>query len=395
MSLEKNETTPPTPAIRYSIRDYRPLRGISKSLTEGATLAPQCAPKLKEKVAEKWVANLRGQLFPGEEIWALSKTNQLRPVLDGLAITNARVMAFSSMEIATRGPRVAVDADNISQFEFVKKMTGKQLHVTDLAQQVHQFGAITDADIDFVSHYVHHLASAGFPPGIRETVRARDADAAESVRARDAGRGDVEIIGAPLKDVAWRTIDEHTASDELPWFVINSGSAGILAAFEDRLIIAKVGGMAGLMTGSMGGGRVATFPYSDITNIEYNSGMMSGVLEVLTPSYQGTANHDYWRSAGTSRNKAGESPFTLSNCLPLPKAQHKLALPRLTELQKKIIDCKRPTFHIQHSPSATSAAPSTSLADELHNLADLHHQGILDDAEFAAAKQATIARHSN
>lgn len=96
--------------------------------------------------------------------------------------------------------------------------------------------------------------------------------------------------------------------------------------------------MAGFMTGSMGGGRVATFPYSEITNIENNSGMMSGVLEVLTPSYQGTANHDYWRSAGTSRNKAAESPFTLSNCLPLPKAQHKLALPHLTKLQRKIID---------------------------------------------------------
>lgn len=172
------------------------------------------------------MANLRGQLLPGEEIWALSKTNQLRPVLDGLAITNARVMAFSSIEIATRGPRVAVDADNTSRFEFVKKMTGKQLHVTDLAQQVHQFGATTDADIDFVSHYIHHLASAGFPPGIREPLRACDAAATENVRARDAGRFDVEIIGAPLKDVAWRTIDEHTAPDELPWFVINSGSAG-------------------------------------------------------------------------------------------------------------------------------------------------------------------------
>ncbi|BBE43116.1 hypothetical protein RE2895_00470 [Rhodococcus erythropolis] len=84
--------------------------------------------------------------------------------------------------------------------------------------------------------------------------------ATENVRARDAGRFDVEIIGAPLKDVAWRTIDEHTAPDELPWFVINSGSAGILAASEDRLIIAKVGGMAGFMPGSMGGGRVTTFP---------------------------------------------------------------------------------------------------------------------------------------
>jgi|OM-RGC.v1.004334233 hypothetical protein len=363
-------------------------------LTKEHTLAPQHAPKLKEKVAEKWATSIRGQLFPGEEIWALAKTNQVRPTLEGLAITNARVMAFSSIDVATAGPRVSVEADNIARFEIVKKMTGKHLHVTDLGQQTLQFGAINDADVDFVCHYVHHLASAGFPPGMREILITRSMATTESARARDVGRSEVEIIGAPLKEVAWRTIDEHTTPDELPWFVINAGSAGFLAAFEDRLIVAKVGGMAGFMTGSMGGGRVTSFPYSDITNIEYNSGMMTGVLEVLTPSYQGTSNHDYWRSAGAGPNKAGASPFTLSNCLPLPKAQHRIALPRLTDLQKKIIDYKRPTINVQHTPSSITTAPPIGLAGELQNLANLHHQGILDEAEFAAAKQATISRHS-
>ncbi|MFT0661955.1 SHOCT domain-containing protein [Rhodococcus erythropolis] len=355
----------------------------------------QYAPKLKEKIAEKWVTNLRGQLFPGEEIWALARTNQVRPALDGLAITNARVMAFNSLDIASKGPRVTVEADHISRFDLVKKMTGKQLHITDHDQQTHQFGAINDADIDFVSHYVHHLAAAGFPPGLREMLRAQNVATTETASAREAGRSEVEVIGGSLKDVAWRTIDEHTAPDELPWFVINGGSAGFLAAFENRLIIAKVGGAAGFMTGSMGGGRVTTFPYSDITNIEYNSGMMSGVLEILTPSYQGTANHDYWSSAGRNPNKTGNNPFALSNCLPLPKIQHRLALPRLTELQKKIIDYKRPTVHIQQSSAAAAPAPTTGLAEELQKLANLHNQGILDVSEFAAAKQAAIARHTS
>lgn len=88
---------------------------------------------------------------------------------------------------------------------------------------------------------------------MREILRTRSVATSESARAREIRRSEVEIIGAPLKDVAWRTIDEHTTPDELPWFAIDAGSAGYLAAFEDRLILAKVGGMAGFMTGSMGG----------------------------------------------------------------------------------------------------------------------------------------------
>lgn len=369
-----------------------PVVGLPAS--EGVALAVQFAPKLKEKVAEKWLTNLRGQLYPGEEIWALAKTNQVRPLMDGLAITNARVMAFSAYDVDTIGPKVTIDADHIARFEIVKKLGGKQLHITDHDGTVHQFGSIQDADVDFVGHYIHHLAAAGFPLGVRETLHAQQAAAAECAQSRHNRRSDVDIVGAPLKEIAWRTIDEHTAPDELPWFVINAGSAGFLAAFENRLIIAKVGGMAGFMSGSLGGGRVTSFPYSDITNIEFNSGMVTGVLEVLTPSYQGTANHDYWRSSDKGRNKAADDPWTLSNCLPLAKAQHKLALPRLNELQNKIIEYKRPTVQVQHAPPDPAAAATTSLADELQRIADLHDQGILDSVEFGDAKQAIIAKHS-
>jgi hypothetical protein len=38
------------------------------------------------------------------------------------------------------------------------------------------------------------------------------------------------------------------------------------------------------------------------------------------------------------------------------------------------------------APAAVPAQASPSMADQLNQLADLHNQGVLNDAEFAAAK---------
>ncbi|MDO3650847.1 SHOCT domain-containing protein [Nocardia mangyaensis] len=167
--------------------------------------------------------------------------------------------------------------------------------------------------------------------------------------------------------------------------MLNCGNDGLLAAYRDRLIIAKIGLGASLVAGSLGGGRITTFPYTDITNIEYNSGLIMGVFEVLTPSYQGSANHDHWQSFVKNPNKSNNDPRALSNTLPLPKLVYNEALPHINTLQSRITAAKRP-------PSATQVPAPTSLAEEIKELADLHAQGILSDAEFAAAKQAAIIR---
>ena len=84
------------------------------------------------------------------------------------------------------------------------------------------------------------------------------------------------------------------------------------------------------------------FPYTDITGIEYNAGLMNGVLEILTPSYDGTANKDYWKFWNAETNAEGNSPYALSNTLPLPKHVYQRALRPLNELRKRIADNKRP-----------------------------------------------------
>lgn len=218
--------------------------------------------------------------------------------------------------------------------------------------------------------------------------------AAEAERARIEGRrGQVEVFGPRVTKAAWRYLEQHSHADEWPWFVVVSDSmGGVLAAFEDRLMIVKTGGYTSFMAGSLGGGRVTTFPYTEITNIEFNGGIVNGVLEILTPSYQGSAQHDFWRNANKSRNKAADDPFTLSNCLPLGKALYKRALPRLNELQRKIADSKRPNIVVQVPAQPQSGG--AGLAEELRRLADLHAEGVLDVGEFATAKQAAIRKYS-
>src|SRR5688572_6942917 len=48
-------------------------------------------------------------------------------------------------------------------------------------------------------------------------------------------------IGDAISRKALRTIGDHAAPDETPWLVISSLGEGVLAAFEDRLLILKVG----------------------------------------------------------------------------------------------------------------------------------------------------------
>ncbi len=111
-------------------------------------------------------------------------------------------------------------------------------------------------------------------------------------------------------------------------------------------MIIKVGALTSLMADSFGGGRITTFPYADITGIEYNAGMGTGVLEIVTPSYQGTANKDYWQGLGKT-NANANNPRALSNTLPMMKPVYKQALPLLNQLRAKVAEAKRSTVVVQ------------------------------------------------
>ncbi len=191
-----------------------------------------------------------------------------------------------------------------------------------------------------------------------------------------------KVIGR-LSKKASAAIERQCHTDEQPWLILTSGGgAGSLVAFDDRLAIMKTGGMTGLMAGSLGGERAATFHYADITGVEYNSGILTGVLQILTPSYQGTANNDFWRGSTKSRNADAGDPWTLSNTLPLIKFEHRAAAAELRELRERISEAKR---------GAPTPGGDSDLASQIEKLGALRASGALTDEEFAAAKSRLLA----
>lgn len=170
--------------------------------------------------------------------------------------------------------------------------------------------------------------------------------------------------------------------------LISAGAAGLLAAWDDRLAIIKTGAMTSFMAGSLGGERSATFHYVDVTGIEYNSGFVNGVLEVLTASYSGSANRDFWRGSNASRNADSNDPWTLSNTLPLGKAEFNVMQADISELRSRIAKAKQPTVMVQ---SQAPAAPAgAGMAAQIAELAPLRDAGALTDEEFVEAKKRVI-----
>lgn len=348
-------------------------------------MQPMVGSKLKEKHATKWLSELARHLLPGETVVAVARAAGVSPVLDGVAVTNARVVAFLSSHLST-GFRVEVAGDDISGAEVVKpRFTKNTLVLTRRDGQTASFGVIPEPDMEMVLGAARQLAHVGSAP---------DAAAAMAHQAQLAGQARdswdrVEVLGSQPNRGTWKAIKDHCSPGEVPWFVIGSLAAGAFTAFDDRCMVVKAGVMPSIGAGSLGGGRITTFPYGEITGIEYNAGLMNGVLEVLTASYAGTSNKDYWRGIGRNLDANSDSPFTLSNTLPLDRMTYQSALPRLNEMRARIAESKRPTVIV--TPS--TLVPGGGLADELTKLAALRDQGVLTGAEFDAAKQRLLAQH--
>jgi hypothetical protein len=170
------------------------------------------------------------------------------------------------------------------------------------------------------------------------------------------------VLGT-VTDKAARSLARLSSPGEEPWLVLAPGGAsGVLAAWDDRLAIVKTGALTSFMAGSLGGERAAVFHFVDITGIEYNSGLISGVLEILTPSYHGTANSDFWRGTHRSRNANSNDPFTLSNTLPLPKPLYQAWTADIQTLRSRIAAFKRPAGNRPQESASTPIGAASALA---------------------------------
>ncbi|MCW1804361.1 SHOCT domain-containing protein [Brachybacterium squillarum] len=170
------------------------------------------------------------------------------------------------------------------------------------------------------------------------------------------------------------SIRANSGDGDEPWLVVATADAGTLAAFEDRLLIIKKAPAQGFMTGSAGGEVSTTFPFRDITAIEYIAGYLDGVLEIRTADDHSTMGQVCWSATTSSANDASDDP----NTLPLDKDEYERSLPGLDQLRRRI-------SRAQHETPAPAAAPAR-MVEMLSQLGSLHAAGVLTDEEFTAAK---------
>lgn len=231
----------------------------------------------------------------------------------------------------------------------------------------------------------------------REAQAIVEADRQRSLKERAAAKSwpSTSIPNGPPNKASGLIILQHCHDEEQPWFILKSTQAGCMACFDDRLMIIKAGNMQGFMAGAMFGGRSATFYFHDINGIEFNKQPLGSVLEILTASYQGTANHDFWRGASKGRNADSHDPWTLNNTLPIDNREYTNAHAEMSELRRRIAAAKQPAIAVPASgaPMGQRAVPESDrdLVSQLARLGELREAGVLTDMEFHAAKSRILS----
>jgi hypothetical protein len=211
---------------------------------------------------------------------------------------------------------------------------------------------------------------------------------------RDARGLTAKVAIADLPRKVRKAAQDHITAGEPLDFAFWGPSHQTIVAFRDRVLILK----PGLMANASFGCRATTIFYRDITGVQVNTGMVMGVLEISTPSYQARPV-DYWQAAGSGRDARAPSAYVIPNCIPCSKDQIRRWQPFLEELRRRVASAKGTgsVAPVAASPPPSSAAPVSTPKpldplDQIRRLAELRDAGIVTDAEFAAKKAELLER---
>lgn len=348
--------------------------------------------KIKDKLVAKIESELNPLLPEGEKVVAVFWVNRLKPLTDAVVLTNQRLICAYGANIGKVGGFFTeIVADDIKSADIEKSFAGPKLVITRKNGTQETVGTIVKDDFENITKVISKMS--GSPSLINYTHQKQQkviAEAEQKLGIKILPKEEADAQLEAYKSLVTGHVNKPTLQEamqlsrggEKPVFIFGEINSGALVAFKDRCAIVKKGIGTSFMAGSLGGGRVATFAYRDITAIEYNSGMVNGVLEILTPSYQGSANKDFWSGAFSSRNSNSNDPHTLSNTLPLSKPIYSQVRSKIQWMQERIAASK-------HGGSTSSGADTVS---QIEKLTELHKSGVLSDKEFAEAKQKLLSK---
>lgn len=339
-----------------------------------------------KNVKDKQVVKIENELNPflpeGEKIVAIFWANRIKPLTDAIVLTNQRLLcAYTPYMGKPSGFFSEIIANDIKSVDLEKTFMAAKIHITRSNGANEFLASIVANDYENIRQVVEKMT--GSPELLNYSERRKEqviVEVEQKLGIKVAPKNEAEwkaLITGKVNAASLREIQKSSRPGEMPEFILGDGINGVLAAFGDRCIVIKKGLGTSFMAGSLGGGRTATFAYRDITGIEYNSGIVTGVLEILTASYTGKTTNSPW-SFGNEKS-AHES----SNTLPWDKGFYNKVRPQIEWLKQKIHDSKY----------SQVVAPTSSggIADEITKLSELHKQGILNTDEFEAAKKKLIS----
>jgi hypothetical protein len=178
--------------------------------------------------------------------------------------------------------------------------------------------------------------------------------------------GGEDILGRRLR----REFALNTEHGETARFCVRGKRGHALVCLDDRLLILKRGFRAGAPFGAI----AATIFYRDVTGIQVRMQLVSGWIEISTPSFQGAERTRTRRS----RSAVAAGMIGQPNCVPVRRRHVALYHVALADLRRLIADAKLEHDH-------------RGVVTQLERLATLRRQGVVDEREFAAAKSSILA----
>ena len=170
-----------------------------------------------------------------------------------------------------------------------------------------------------------------------------------------------------------RELERHVSPQEQMLFCLRGSLSHSLVALEERLLVVKPGFHAGTTFGSL----VTTFYYQDLTGIQVHTFLLTGWIEVSSPSFQGRE-----RKRNRQPRSSDRDVYKLPNCIPIVKRHLAAYQDALVQLRERVEFCKR---------YARSTAEPPPLLASLERIASLRRSGDLSEPEYNRLKDVLLA----
>ena len=176
--------------------------------------------------------------------------------------------------------------------------------------------------------------------------------------------GGIEILSGRVR----REVERQLSDDESVLFCLRGSLSHSLVALDERLLIVKPGFHAGTTFGTL----TTTFYYQDVTGIQLHTFIVTGWIEVSSPSFQGRE-----RKRNRQPRSSDRDVYKLPNCIPLAKRHRDEYHEALAKLRERIEFSKR------YSRLSPEAPP---LISSLERIARLRRSGALSEDEYERLK---------